>query len=689
MKTMMLISTLCLVCALLWAQTAPQISITQAPYTLGFSYYDYLVGGYATLPLRNIPSNAGGGYFGTYHAKATLSAPRRVYASYSSADWPMAISQPINPLAVYEGYPSLAVDPVSGKPIYAWHGETEGDELDVMYSMDAFVEGISGLFSPVRTLIDNPVTITHPDGTVTTDNMFLWPRSVIGPSPVAGKRRIYVAARNQVNRQCHNMLFAYADFDAEDVENAAELAWSYSSIPTLDAWALDAATKRGVYLALACDASGNIYLCGYHTAYDPQTYEQVIEPRLDVFKCDDFGQGTWTYYSTMDRLPSWNPPASPQTGDGYFTDDTGSPYADDQLYWEVMNSSHLNATVDNLGRVHVPGLWGLKNADGGYYQELQVVKEYVFDPLDNSFSIVEVFPKKSPDDAVNSWFQPWDRQAPYGSTDSWTQVGGIWTPDMYRDWPFCLYDHFAEHDPMFGTYNNIKITEANPSGWMAVLWQSSWRARLRRVYNDHAYDAWYETPEIMISFSMNNGYVWSDPVSINNVDYPEFAGKVPMWSYPADQIRFLGYGGGYRYGKLGIMFFDDYFWFANCISAALLANPGGEVMFAEIQLAEHVENDDLTAVPSPALLTGNHPNPFSRETSITYEVPKACAVTLAVYNVKGQKLRTLISGTAPEGRNSITWDACDDAGRRVPSGLYFCRISSGGKSQTRKMMLWK
>lgn len=687
MKPMLNFLAICLLSCLLWAQPAPDISITQAPVAMGFSYYDYMVGGRYSLPLRNIQNIAGGGYFATFHARTSGSVPRRVYYSYLWENSSTAITEPLNPISTYEGYPSLSVDPVSGKPIYTWHAETVGQELDVLYTMDSFVAGITGLLSPVRTVIDNPVSITHPDGTITTDNVFLWPTSVIGPSPIVGKRRIYIAARNNVRRQCTTMLLAYADFNTSDIEAGTELSWSYTSIPTLDTWALDSSTMRSPYLALACDDAGNIYLCGYHTAYNPQTYEQVIEPPMDVFKCSDFGQGTWSYHSSMDRLPSWNPPASPQTGDGYFTNEDGIPYADAQLYWELVNSSHLNATVDNFGRIHVPALWCLMNADGAYYPELHVVKEFVFDPAYNSFEIIEIYPQKNPDDAVNNWFQPWDRQAPYGIADGWTEDGGIWTPNMHRDWPFCLYDHFAEYDPMFGTYNNIKITEANPMGWMAVLWQSSWRARLRRVYNNHDYDAWYDTPEIMISFSMDNGNTWMEPVSINNVDYPEFSGRIPMWSYPADQIIYQGHSGGNRLGKLGIMFFDDYFWFANCISAALLANPGGEVMFTEVQLSVNVENDDPTAIPSPVLLTGNHPNPFSYNTAVTYEVTKSSMVELAVYNVKGQKIRTLFSGTALSGQNSITWDGCDGNGKRMPSGMYFCRITSGEHSQTRKLML--
>ena len=61
-----------------------------------------------------------------------------------------------------------------------------------------------------------------------------------------------------------------------------------------------------------------------------------------------------------------------------------------------MNSGHLNATLDRSGRLHIVGLWGLANADGGFYSLLQFVKEAVFNPGGGNFVINDIFPKKVP-----------------------------------------------------------------------------------------------------------------------------------------------------------------------------------------------------------------------------------------------------------------------------------------------------
>ena len=64
-------------------------------------------------------------------------------------------------------------------------------------------------------------------------------------------------------------------------------------------------------------------------------------------------------------------------------------------------------------------------------------------------------------------------------------------------------------------------------------------------------------------------------------------------------------------------------------------------------------------------------------------------VRLAIYNVKGQLVRTLVDAKLPSGRHHAVWNGKDDAGRSVSSGIYLYRMESAGYSQTLKMMLMK
>jgi len=81
------------------------------------------------------------------------------------------------------------------------------------------------------------------------------------------------------------------------------------------------------------------------------------------------------------------------------------------------------------------------------------------------------------------------------------------------------------------------------------------------------------------------------------------------------------------------------------------------------------------------------PNPFKAKISISFTLPETQDVELYVYNVSGQKVRTLVRGTLNAGTHSVTWDGRDDAGNRLPSGTYFYTLRAGTREITRKVIL--
>ncbi len=82
------------------------------------------------------------------------------------------------------------------------------------------------------------------------------------------------------------------------------------------------------------------------------------------------------------------------------------------------------------------------------------------------------------------------------------------------------------------------------------------------------------------------------------------------------------------------------------------------------------------------------PNPFRRRTSFELAAPGATGNALvAVYNLKGQRVRTLLRGAVPDGRQTLSWDGTDDAGRRVASGVYFCTAAFGSEEISHKVVL--
>lgn len=109
---------------------------------------------------------------------------------------------------------------------------------------------------------------------------------------------------------------------------------------------------------------------------------------------------------------------------------------------------------------------------------------------------------------------------------------------------------------------------------------------------------------------------------------------------------------------------------------------------AEMALGSRTRVDDTrSAKPQTFVLQQNFPNPFNPATEIRYHLPRATPVELAVFDVQGRKVRTLVEGLQPAGEKAVVWDGADDHNRAVPSGIYFCRLRAGAFRETKKMIL--
>jgi hypothetical protein len=115
-------------------------------------------------------------------------------------------------------------------------------------------------------------------------------------------------------------------------------------------------------------------------------------------------------------------------------------------------------------------------------------------------------------------------------------------------------------------------------------------------------------------------------------------------------------------------------------------------MVEVLSVVTSVDEDDPVVeggIPVDYALHQNYPNPFNPSTTITYAVPTAGMIGLDIYNVLGQKVRTLLHEVRPAGTWQTVWNGMDDTGKLVPSGIYFYRLSSSDVSITKKMMLLK
>jgi len=99
------------------------------------------------------------------------------------------------------------------------------------------------------------------------------------------------------------------------------------------------------------------------------------------------------------------------------------------------------------------------------------------------------------------------------------------------------------------------------------------------------------------------------------------------------------------------------------------------------------EELDQKNIPISFSLKQNYPNPFNPQTIIEYQLPKNCEVEIAVYNILGQKVRTLVKEFQKTGQHRVEWDSKDEKGEDVSSGIYFYRIKTPEFSQAKKMVV--
>lgn len=123
-------------------------------------------------------------------------------------------------------------------------------------------------------------------------------------------------------------------------------------------------------------------------------------------------------------------------------------------------------------------------------------------------------------------------------------------------------------------------------------------------------------------------------------------------------------------------------------------NIDGEIIdhFWVFSLAEDIVaemNSETANLPAAFGLEQNYPNPFNPRTNIQFALPAAGPVNLSIYNNQGQRVRTLVSGDYQRGVHSITWDATDDSGSRVASGVYLYEIKANNFVAHKKLVLTK
>jgi hypothetical protein len=98
--------------------------------------------------------------------------------------------------------------------------------------------------------------------------------------------------------------------------------------------------------------------------------------------------------------------------------------------------------------------------------------------------------------------------------------------------------------------------------------------------------------------------------------------------------------------------------------------------------------EEIVGIPVETTIS-NFPNPFNPSTTIKLELAESGKVELAVYNIKGQKVKTLMDCTTVPGKYECIWNGKDESGKSVSSGQYVVKLQQNGKETAKKMLMLK
>ena len=625
------------------------------------SYYDYMPGSYNATPVQIQPEmsqpygHSAGGLYIVFHEQETSGANRREYYCYIDSDGIIQPAAPIGVADIWEGFGGIDIDPYTADPFVSWHQQA-GDSYNDEMTYDLFhILGGPGLWRETFTVIDNTVL----------EGGYIWPYVHIGASPFGAEyRRVFITGNNAAQdtpsgNPSENVYLGYADFTSYDLDAQSALDWTYQTIPLLDQWHNEEPWIRP-FQAFTVSDDGKVCYFGYNS--DDEIY---------VFYNDNYGEGGFEYISTPWKMYVDNP----LNDDGTFAFDNGNrdPY---DIYFAFVNSHHFNAIfTDDNSKIRFVGSLGLNGDDpddpeGGVYWPYAIYpKEFIYDIENQEFSFYDLYPKGA-NPADENPMLPWDLDE-NGIVDEFDTDGSVlWV----AGWPTFFYDNDqAFHD------NNFKIT--SNENWLAAVWQDGLYAKYANE-GVEGYEDWADVPEIVIVVSNDYGNTWSDPFFLNSIDTPQLADQIPCYVYPGDVLEIIDESNV----KLHLFYYDDNSYGSSMYNFGL-AN-GGLFKYASLSINTMSSTDEYTIDLDELQLRQNYPNPFSSETTISFSTSGNIEKTeIGIYNIRGQKVRTFPDIQISKSPNQqIVWDGKDENNRKVKSGIYLYKITSGNRSSTKKMI---
>ena len=214
--------------------------------------------------------------------------------------------------------------------------------------------------------------------------------------------------------------------------------------------------------------------------------------------------------------------------------------------------------------------------------------------------------------------------------------------------------------------------------WALDLAQNTWSnltpstRPTGRYFTTNVYDRWSHRIIIFSGRLAGGGRgndVWGFDLTTNTWQEIMPSGTLPDQREGAVAVYVPSEGRMVVFGGRGSSYYND-IWSLNN-----LASPTG------------IEDGDNFTLPQSVTLYQNYPNPFNPSTNIRYDLFRSGNISLKIYTVLGQEIRTLVSGVQPAGEQSVIWDGRDNQGHQAVSGVYIYQVITENATSSRKLVL--
>jgi len=228
---------------------------------------------------------------------------------------------------------------------------------------------------------------------------------------------------------------------------------------------------------------------------------------------------------------------------------------------------------------------------------------------------------------------------------------------------------FARSEDRGETWSDpLKINNDSQNNW-------NWFGTMSIAPNGRIDVAWLDTRDhkdshnssLYFSYSTDGGYTWSPNVRLSESFDPH-----------------VGYPNQSKIGDYCHMISDNE---AANLAWAATFNGEQDVYYSRIQVEKPMQTHDASSNNSTITLYQNQPNPFNNSTQITYNIKRPAYLKLEIFDMIGNKIKTLCNSYQLPGHYSVEWNGKDEKGIDLPGGIYFYRLYSDNNTLLSKRML--